>query len=193
MQTRELGQVMESAAGKWYIINTLTQYEKRVSEAVQRQIDLSDPAIPVFEVQYPLEKTMEIRNGVRHLVERKYFPGYVFVRMNLYEEEGRVNEKVWHFINGINGVSKIGGAMSDEEVAQWVTVPGAEEVIRQQTLRPQYNAGDQVEIGDGPFTGFKGTVKEVDPERRLVKVEIMVFARPTPMELEEWQVEKITD
>lgn len=184
---------MEHEEGQWYIINTLTQYEKRVREAIQRQINLSDPSIPVFEVQYPMEKIVEMRNGVRHTVERKLFPGYVFARMNLYTGDNQLNEAVWHFINGIKGVSKIGGAMTEDEVAQWISLPGAEDTVAQQPARPQFNVGDQVEIVDGPFTGFKGTVLEIDMERGFLKVEILVFARPTPMEMEFWQVEKVLE
>ena len=179
--------------GQWYILNTLTQYEKRVREAIQRQINLDDPAIPVFEVQYPMERTMEKRNGVTHAVERKFFPGYVFVRMNLYKSDNQLDENVWHFINGIKGVSKIGGVMSPEEVAQWISVPGSEEIAPQPSARPQFNVGDQVEIVDGPFTGFKGTVLEIDVERGFLRVEILVFSRATPMELEFWQVEKFVE
>ena len=179
--------------GKWYILNTLTQYEKRVSEIIQRQISLDDPAIPVFEVQFPVEKTVEKRNGKTHTKERKFFPGYVFVRMNLYKPDNSLDENVWHFINGIKGVSKIGGAMTEEEAAQWITIPGAEDVVVQPTARPQFNVGDQVEIVDGPFTGFKATVLEIDLERGFLRVEIQVFSRATPMELEFWQVEKIVE
>ncbi|MBQ9335809.1 MAG: KOW motif-containing protein [Lentisphaeria bacterium] len=178
--------------GQWFIINTLTQYEKRVREAVQRQINLADPEIPVFEVQFPVEKYTEKRNGKSVPKERKLFPGYVFIRMNLYQgEDGTVlNEKVWHFINGIKGVSRIGGVMSPEEVSEWITVPGAAEEKVVQVARPQFNVGDQVEINDGPFTGFKGVVQEIDLERGFLRVEIQVFNRATPMELEFSQVDK---
>jgi len=179
--------------GKWYILNTLTQYEKRVRDAIQRQIALDDPAIPVFEVQYPLEKTVEKRNGKTRAVERKFFPGYVFVRMKLYKDDGEKDENLWLFINGIKGVSRIGGEMSPEEVAQWISIPGAEEVAPMPAARPQFNVGDQVEIVDGPFSGFKAVVQEIDLERGFLRVEIQVFNRATPMELEFCQVEKFVE
>lgn len=185
--------------GRWYILNTLTQYEKRVSEALQRQISLDDPAVPVFEVQYPLEKTVEKRNGKTRTVERKFFPGYVFVRMKLYKDElgaegtPQLNENVWNFIQGIRGVSRIGGEMSADEVAMWISVPGAEEAAPLPAARPQFNVGDQVEIVDGPFTGFKADIKEIDVERGFLQVEIQVFQRATPVQLEFWQVEKVVE
>jgi transcriptional antiterminator NusG len=83
--------------------------------------------------------------------------------------------------------------MSDEEIAQWISLPGAEEVVAQPSARPQFNVGDQVEIVDGPFTGFKGVVLEIDLERGFLRVEIQVFSRATPMELEFWQVEKYVE
>jgi len=184
---------MDNSEGQWYILNTLTQHEKGVRENIQRQINLNDPSIPVFEVQYPMEKVMEVKNGVRRPTERKYFPGYVFVRMKLYDEDNKVIESVWHYIHGIKGVSKIGGTMTQDEVKQWISNGTAEEEAPQQAPRLQYNVGDHVEIVDGPFTGFKGVVLEIDAERGFLKVEIMVFARPTPMELEFWQVEKSVD
>ena len=185
--------------GRWYILNTLTQYEKRVSTAIQRQINLDDPAIPIFEVQYPVEKSVEKRNGKTKTIERKFFPGYVFVRMKLYQDglgaEGRpqLNENVWNFIQGIRGVSRIGGEMSADEVAMWISVPGAEEAAPLPAARPQFNVGDQVEIIDGPFTGFKADIKEIDVERGFLQVEIQVFQRATPVQLEFWQVEKVVE
>ena len=181
--------------GQWFIINTLTQYEKKVREAVQRQIALADPEIPVFEVQFPVEVIVEKRNGKTKSIERKLFPGYVFVRMKLYTnaEGTELNEKVWHFINGIKGVSRIGGVMTPEEVAEWITVPGSEEAAPQPVARSQFNVGDQVEITDGPFTGFKGVVKEIDVERGFLRVETVVFNRATMMELEFTQVEKYVE
>ena len=179
--------------GRWYILNTLTQYEKRVSEAIQRQINLDDPSVPVFEVQYPLEKTVEKRNGKTRTVERKFFPGYVFVRMNLYKDNHELDENVWHFIQSIRGVSRIGGEMSDEEVSMWISIPGAEEAAPLPAARPQFNVGDQVEIVDGPFTGFKAVIMSIDMERGFLQVEIQVFQRPTPVELEFWQVEKFVE
>ena len=104
---REFDWIMDHAGeGRWFILNTLTQYEKRVSAAIQRQISLDDPSVPVFEVQYPLEKTVEKRNGKTRTVERRFFPGYVFVRMKLYHDdlsaEGKpqLNENVWNLIQG---------------------------------------------------------------------------------------------
>ena len=181
--------------GQWFIINTLTQYEKKVREAVQRQITLADPEIPVYEVQFPVEKIVEKRNGKTVAKERKLFPGYVFVRMSLYKgnEGTELNEKVWHFINGIKGVSKIGGAMTADEVSEWITLPGVEAEVPQQVIRPQFTVGDQVEITDGPFSGFKGVVQEIDTERGFLRVEIQVFNRATPMELEFSQVEKYVE
>ena len=185
--------------GRWYILNTLTQYEKRVSTAIQRQISLDDPAIPIFEVQYPLEKTIEKRNGKTRTVERRFFPGYVFVRMKLYHDhlgddgKPQLNENVWNFIQGIRGVSRIGGEMSADEVAMWISVPGAEEAAPLPAARPQFNVGDQVEIIDGPFTGFKADIKEIDVERGFLQVEIQVFQRATPVQLEFWQVEKVVE
>ena len=178
--------------GQWFIINTLTQYEKKVREAVQRQIALADPEIPVFEVQFPVEVIVEKRNGKTKSIERKLFPGYVFVRMKLYQNEERteLNEKVWHFINGIKGVSRIGGVMTPEEVAEWITVPGSEEAAPQPVARSQFNVGDQVEITDGPFSGFDGTIEEIIEDRSKLKIAVMVFGRKSLIELSFTQVTK---
>lgn len=184
--------------GRWYILNTLTQYENRVRDAVQRQINLDDPAIPVFEVQYPVEKTVEKRNGKSLVKERKFFPGYVFVRMNLYkpaafDSNPELDENVWHFITGIKGVSRIGGEMSQDEISQWISIPGEEEVIPMPSARPKFNVGDQVEIVDGPFQGSKGVIQEVDTEHGFLRVETMVFNRANTIELEPSQVEKFVE
>ena len=184
--------------GRWYILNTLTQYEKRVRDAIQGQINLDDPAVPVFEVQYPVERTIEKRNGKSIVKERKFFPGYVFVRMNLYKTAAfdaapELNENVWHFITGIKGVSRIGGEMSADEVAQWISIPGVEAAVPLPSARPTFNVGDQVEIVDGVFQGSKGVVQEVDVEHGILRVETMMFNRANSIELEPSKVEKIVD
>jgi transcriptional antiterminator NusG len=184
--------------GRWYILNTLTQYENRVRDTIQRQINLDDPAVPVFEVQYPVEMIVEKRNGKTVPKPRKFFPGYVFVRMKLYKDGASdaapdLDENVWHFITGIKGVSRIGGEMSPEEVAQWISIPGAETPVPMPSARPKFNVGDQVEIVDGPFQGSKGVIQEVDTEHGFLRVETMVFNRANSIELEPSQVEKFVE
>ena len=186
--------------GRWYILNTLTQYENRVRDTIQRQINLDDPAVPVFEVQYPVERTVEKRNGKSLVKERKFFPGYVFVRMDLYKPGTidasmvpELDENVWHFITGIKGVSRIGGEMNAEEISQWISIPGVEESVPMPSARPKFNVGDQVEIVDGPFQGSKGVIQEVDTEHGFLRVETMVFNRANSIELEPSQVEKFVE
>ena len=100
---------IDATKGQWYILHTLSGQENRVRENIESQIKLGDPLIPVYDVLIPIEKVIEVKNGVKREIKRKFFPGYVFVRMDLYTEDDQLNETVWHFIHGVQGVISFSG------------------------------------------------------------------------------------
>jgi len=140
----------------------------------------------------PTEKITEIRNNKKKIVERKSYPGYIMVEMEL-------NEKTWFTVRETPGVGDFVGAhgqptkMTEAEVNQMLGQQTAAEAEAAPKVRIDVERGDRVKIKDGPFENFEGTVEEVIEQRGLVKVMLIIFNRPTPVDLEYWQVERTLD
>lgn len=183
------------SAGKWYVIQTLTGHENKVKEAIQKQID-SGVASNVFEVLLPVEKVSEVKQGKKITTTKKYFPGYILVRMNLYADpkSKTVDEKAWYFIRDIQGVIGFIGSgrqplpLTDKEVEDLLRqVSDTEDKI---TPKIVYEVGETVKIKDGAFENFEGVIQEIDYARGKLKLLVSIFGRSTPVELEFWQVER---
>lgn len=177
--------------GKWYVVQTLSGQEKKVRDSISRQLELSD-SLPVYEVNIPSEKVSERRQGKPRVTERKLFPGYILVRMDLYNEDGAVNDDAWYFIRNVQGIiGFIGGdrpvPLSDSEVADLFRSGNEEEQIRPKVV---FTVGEVLHIKSGPFEGFEGAVDEIDNERGKLKLMVSIFGRSTPVELEFWQVDR---
>ena len=173
---------------RWYIVHAYSNFEKKVAEAIEekaRQEGLSDK----FEaVMVPTEKVVEVRRGRKVDAERKFFPGYVLVKMVLTDE-------TYHLIKNTPKVTGFLGAnnkpmpISDREANQ--ILHQVQEGVERPKPSVSYEIGEQVRVSDGPFASFNGTVQEVDEERARLKVEVSIFGRATPVDLEYGQVEKL--
>ena len=184
---------MERNDGQWFVLHALSGHENKVRENIKTALRQAETALPVYEVLVPTEKITEFRQNKKAVTTtRKIFPGYVLVRMDLYKEDGSLDERVWYFIRGIQGViGFIGGSEQPQPLSQ-------EEIdyILMQTAEPeekakpkiQYEIGEIVRIKDGAFENFEGTVKKSDAERGKLELEVSIFGRSTPVELEFWQV-----
>ncbi len=181
-----------TTAGQWYVLHTLSGQENKVRENLEKQIKQEDVGCKVYEVLIPTEKVSEVRNGRKTTMTRKYFPGYVLVRMDLYDEDGVIDEKAWYFVRQIQGViGFIGGGDRPQPLA-----PSEVEDLMRQTAAPeekvkpkiQYEIGETVRIKDGAFENFEGVIEGIDPERGKLKLMVSIFGRSTPVELEFWQV-----
>ena len=173
---------------KWYIIHTYSGFEKKVEEAIKERAKSRNLEHLVTEVLVPTETVEEMVKGERKLSHRKFYPGYVLVRMELTDES-------WHLVKDTPKVTGFVGS-KDEPVA--IPEEEAAKIIAQMqegVLRPKpkirFEQGDKVQVTDGPFANFAGVVDEVRPDRGRVRVMISVFGRPTPVELEFTQLEKI--
>jgi transcriptional antiterminator NusG len=178
------------AEARWYAIQSYSGHENKVQRLIQRRID-EEPGEPeqkqIQEVLVPTQEQVELRNGKRVTVTRKLYPGYVLVKM-VY------NQRTAHAITGIQGVLKFLGSgnepqpLTEDELAkifgQETEAPVAEEP---QLLIP-FNQGQVVEVTDGPFKEFSGTVQEIDHDKGKVKVEVSLFGRPTSIELDYTQL-----
>lgn len=185
---------MEEKAGQWFVVHTLSGQENKVRETMERQLQLED-GINVYEIMVPTEKVTEVRQGKKTTSSRKFFPGYILVRMDLYDPETKaVDDKTWYFVRQTQGViGFIGGGdkpmplMKHEVDDLLCQINGQEEKTKPKV---QYEIGETLRIRDGAFENFEGKIEEVDAERGKLKLMVSIFGRSTPVELEFWQVER---
>jgi len=192
---REMDETVEKQQdnrGQWFVIQTLSGHENKVRDTINRQLNLGDQ-IPVYEALIPENKVKEIRRGKAVTVTKKFFPGYVLVRMDLYAEDGSVNEQAWYFVRNVQGVLGFLGnatrpaALTEQEFIDMN--PALSEDAPAPVLVIGVKVGDIVRIKDGAFMGYEGNVESIDETRGRLTVVISIFGRSTPVELEFWQVE----
>ncbi len=176
---------------KWYAIQTYSGHENKVQRLIQRRID-EEQGEPeekqIQEVLVPTQDVVEIRNGKRVNVTRRLYPGYVLVKM-VY------NQRTAHLVNSIQGVLKFLGTgaepqpLRDEELNKILGLEAAEAEVAESAAEPiPFTVGQVVEVIEGPFNDFSGTVQEVYPDKGKVKVEVSIFGRPTSIELDYTQL-----
>ncbi|KGJ05876.1 transcription antitermination protein nusG [Paracoccus halophilus] len=176
-------------AKRWYSVSVLSNFEKKVAEAIRLAVAEKGLEDEIEEVLVPTEEVIEIRRGKKVTSERRFMPGYVLVRMEL-------SDRSYHLVNSINRVTGFLGAqgkpmpMRDDEVNAILhrSGEGGAEVAPRNLIR--FDVGEKVNVTDGPFEGFSGMVEEVDEAAARIKVTVSIFGRPTPVELEFTQVAK---
>ena len=174
---------------RWYVVHAYSGMEKSVMRALTERIERAGMQDQFGQILVPVEEVVEMKNGQKSVTERRFFPGYVLVEMEMTDE-------TWHLVKNTSKVTGFIGGKSNRPAA----VPAREiDKIMQQMQegvekpRPKvlYEVGEQVRIKDGPFTDFNGNVEEVNYEKSKVRVSVTIFGRATPVELEFGQVEKV--
>ena len=176
-------------AKRWYSVSVLSNFEKKVAEAIRQAVAEKGLEEQIDEVLVPTEEVIEIRRGKKVTSERRFMPGYVLVHMDM-------SDRTYHLVNSTNRVTGFLGAqgkpmpMRDDEVNAMLNRSGenGEQAAPRNLIR--FEVGEQVSVTDGPFEGFSGMVEEVDEISSRIKVTVSIFGRPTPVELEFTQVSK---
>jgi transcriptional antiterminator NusG len=175
-------------AKRWYIVHAYSNFERKVAESIKERAAAAGLSDLFDEVLVPMEEVVEMRRGRKVSSERKFFPGYVLVKMEL-------NDETYHLIKS---TPKVTGFLGTENKPIPITEEEAGRILQQVqegVERPKpsvtFEIGEQVRVADGPFASFNGLVEEVDEERARLKVAVSIFGRATPVELEYAQVEKL--
>src|SRR3712207_5059308 len=176
-------------AKRWYVVHVYSGFEKKIAQQIKEQAAQKGLADKFDEILVPAEQVTEVRRGQKIDSERKFFPGYVLVKMEMTDD-------AWHLVKN---TPKVTGFLGERNRPTPVRESEAQRMLKQvqegvdKPRKPAvvYEVGEQVRVADGPFTSFNGVVEEVDEERGRVKVSVSIFGRSTPVELEYGQVEKV--
>lgn len=180
--------LMTQETSKWYVLHTQTGVEMKVKASLESRAELAGMRNMIHQILIPTEKVSEVKEGKKRIMERKFFPGYIMIQMDLTDDS-------WYLVKNTPGISGFVGSgknpipLSEDEVNS---------ILRQQddkASKPkpkvEFTSGESVRVKEGAFANFNGLIEEINPNRGKLKVMVTIFGRQTPVELEYWQVEKI--
>lgn len=175
-------------AKKWYVIHTQTGSEEKVKSSIEKLAELNNMKDLISQILIPTEQVSEVKEGKKKISQRKFFPGYILVEMELTDE-------TWYLIKNTSSVTGFIGAKSKPASLKEEEVQAILKQSEERKVKPApkviFEKGESVRVTDGPFTNFNGIIEEVNPDKGKLKVSVTIFGRSTPVELEYWQVEKV--
>lgn len=174
---------------RWFVVHAYSGFEKQVMRSLTERVRLAEMEDRFGDILVPTEEVVEMKNGVKRKTERKFFPGYVLVQMEMSEETWHLVKECPKVMGFIGGKADKPAPISDREAEAILNrVRTTVDAPRPKTL---FEPGEMVRVSDGPFADFNGTVEEVNYEKNRLRVAVMIFGRSTPVELEFTQVEKV--
>jgi len=176
-------------AKRWYIVHAYTNFERKVADAIAERAKQAGLDHLFENIMVPTEEVVEVRRGRKVQSDRKLLPGYVLVKMEM-TDPGFLLIKNTPKVTGFLGVENKATPISEEEAMRILNQ--VEEGVERPKPTISFDIGEQVRVAEGPFASFSGHVEEVDDERARLKVAVSIFGRPTPVELEFGQVEKLS-
>jgi transcriptional antiterminator NusG len=189
-------QVSTQSGAQWFALHTLSGQENKVKTYIEKFKKAEELDDSIFEILLPTEVVSEVKAGKKSTKTRKLYPGYVFINMLLYGEDKKLINKSWYFVKEVAGViGFVGGdrpaqlrQSEIDEIKLRIEAANGKEVPK-----ISYEIGEEVKITDGAFANLTGRIDEVDPARGKLKISVSIFGRFTPVELEYWQVQRLTD
>jgi transcriptional antiterminator NusG len=184
----------ETTAMQFFVLRVASNKEDTVREKLLRKVKIEALEEKVGRILVPTERVRSMKAGVRKESDRKLYPGYVFIELEL-DKNGMIPEDVWFMIKETEGVGDFIGSngkptpMSPKDQAKMVEE--AERPDDAPSLKTEYKKGDKIKVTNGAFINFEGNVDEIIPDKGMVRIITTIFGRPTPLELEYWQIEKI--
>ena len=175
-------------AKRWYVVHAYSGYEKKVAAALKERIELNSMQEHFGEVLVPTEEIVEMRGGQKRKSERKFFPGYVLVQMDLTDETWHLVKETPRVMGFIGGKADKPAPITDKEAE--LILQRVDDSAEKPTPKTLFEPGEMVRVIDGPFNDFNGVVEEVNYEKSRLQVAVLIFGRSTPVELEFSQVEK---
>jgi transcriptional antiterminator NusG len=179
---------------QWYVVQVLSGQEQKVHDNMLRRIETEEVSDVIYEVLLPMENVSEVKRGEKRETKRKFFPGYVIVNMHLMNDDGSLVDRAWYFIQETAGVINFAGSKTKPMPMKASEVQSLLAQIKQgqegTNYAVQFEVGETIKVADGPFESQNGIVEEVDLAKGKLRVTVNMFGRPTPVDLEFWQVER---
>ena len=172
----------------WYVIQAFSNCEAKVKAALEERIEMSGLSDKFGDIMIPTEQVTELKKGQKKQMERKFFPGYMLVQMEMDDNTWHLVRKTPNVMGFIGGSRKRPHPLTDKEFENIVN--RVDEAVESPKFKTIFESGETVRINDGPFNDFNGIVEEVDYEKKLIKVSVSIFGKATPVELNFSQVEK---
>lgn len=173
---------------KWYVVHTQTGSEEKAKAGLESKMASTELKNFVGEIVVPTEQVSEVRSGKKRITERKFFPGYILIKMDMSKES-------WYLVKSTPGITGFIGPgrkptpISEAEVNSILT--RTEDTETKPTPKVSFEIGESIRVAQGPFANFNGSVMEIHPDRGKLKVSVSIFGRSTLVEMEYWQVEKL--
>ena len=189
--------LMATTTKLWFVLRVASNREDQVRDALERKVKIENLGDLIGRILVPTERIKRVKQGQQKVAERKLYPGYVFVEMEM-NGDGTIPERAYYLFKDTQGVGDFIGqrnkptAMSSKDVEKMLLeVEKAESQSGAGSVKVEFKKGDNIKIKEGPFENFEGQVDEIFPDKGVVRVIVTIFGRATPLELEYWQLEKV--